>query len=962
MTIPGNEFLELVRTSDVVDSGQLNRWLEQNPATDGVKLANRMVQDGLLTEWQAKYLLAGRHRLHLGAYELLHRVHRDQLGDRFLGRHKQLARHVDIQVLPASMSENERLCKAFFERVGETSRLDHPHLSHVYDIDQEGGRYFLVTEHVDGESLSDPDSGDITDIDLATHIQQAVEALRYAHENRVVHGDLNHHDLAVDREQGMKIKNLATSRMRLPEEDQFHAFQPDDDFRSLSRIALEVLSRLPSSDEPECRPSLRVVFSNIAKAPTQIRPEELVGELEKWIERWQAELQPEPPHTAAFLESISEGDLGSSSESQSTVSRSSQSSRKIQAADDDYGMDDDDDHEPADYGFLSNLALSNPFGLLASSFVLGLLLAGSLTYALMGRTTTRVEDEVAKQVDERVSPAASDKPLRNERASSRTSAPSTDEPATAPDGANHPAARDTNNIAPVVTPTEGSATNASSAESGASVDSADAIITSMAEEPPILSSSETSDAGSAVHGSDADSATIGQSTSTPPDDTPIATDDSSGRNENQNTEDRTETPFASLPSAVALPLLSDVEEIKIGDVYISNRYLMGAELHVYPEMAPPQVKVHFELVRDPDNKQRWIVNASRTAKDRSTAVAVFRREADEFYFQWLPEAQSHQNRSSGYLQNCLLKLFTPSESVWLKLRKPIHIDPLILTIKSEKSGRETIDRIERAEFKFGPDFDFLPAPESLLIEVLPVRIDDTQVMPNVIDIERGIPGRVLLKDDDTNPLVWVNIGVDLAKTKAVYADLLVSEAGQVRPLKSVDELKKMAQTWKDHEAVFTTQEQILKASTAPPGRGQEKRARLAELSKSLTSAKEGAIKYQDYSERVSKMLNDPYGIRVVARTGGHEIEIARTHANALNELASNPIIGVWEFVDNAQRTITFQADRKCVRKFRNSIDWTRTFEVIDEKTFMVNHEVYFLADDQTLLIGKDQREAKKKLE
>ena len=84
---PKYDFRTCLRKSEVLTPDVLEKWLSENPDPSDTEDAARLVKQKLLTEWQAKYLLSGRYRLHLGNYQLLTRVRRDSFGDRFIALH-----------------------------------------------------------------------------------------------------------------------------------------------------------------------------------------------------------------------------------------------------------------------------------------------------------------------------------------------------------------------------------------------------------------------------------------------------------------------------------------------------------------------------------------------------------------------------------------------------------------------------------------------------------------------------------------------------------------------------------------------------------------------------------------------------------------------------------------------------------------------------------------------------------
>ena len=67
-------------------------------------VADRLVQDKLLTPFQAREILAGRRRFRLGQYTVLDEVARGGMGQVFRAEHAMMGREVAVKVLPRTVS------------------------------------------------------------------------------------------------------------------------------------------------------------------------------------------------------------------------------------------------------------------------------------------------------------------------------------------------------------------------------------------------------------------------------------------------------------------------------------------------------------------------------------------------------------------------------------------------------------------------------------------------------------------------------------------------------------------------------------------------------------------------------------------------------------------------------------------------------------------------------------------
>ena len=150
-----DQFIACLKKSKAMDEEAVDSFMSRVDDGDPRKIATKLVRDKMLTKWQAKFLLAGKSRLTLGNYRLLTRINRDELGDRFEAIHSQLGRKVVIQVFPSAIDKDSELRSRVLKAMQQMTELDHPGLVHVYDVDQEGDRYFIVTEYVDATPLSE---------------------------------------------------------------------------------------------------------------------------------------------------------------------------------------------------------------------------------------------------------------------------------------------------------------------------------------------------------------------------------------------------------------------------------------------------------------------------------------------------------------------------------------------------------------------------------------------------------------------------------------------------------------------------------------------------------------------------------------------------------------------------------------------------------------------------------------
>lgn len=113
------------------------------------------------------------------------------MGEVYKAADTRLGRTVAIKVLPRHLaSDPERLAR--FRREAQTiSSLNHPHICALHDVGDEHGKYFLVMEYVEGETLDDRITmGPLRLDDALEYARQIADALNAAHDHGIVHRDL----------------------------------------------------------------------------------------------------------------------------------------------------------------------------------------------------------------------------------------------------------------------------------------------------------------------------------------------------------------------------------------------------------------------------------------------------------------------------------------------------------------------------------------------------------------------------------------------------------------------------------------------------------------------------------------------------------------------------------------------------------------------------------------------------
>ncbi len=117
-----------------------------------------------------------------------------------------LRRIVALKVLRPELACDVAARQALMEEARRAAALSHPHIATLYGLDQEDGKVFLVMEYVDGETLTERMRRErLSIVDSLNFAGQMADAIEYAHEQAVLHGDLKPSNIKITRNGETKI-------------------------------------------------------------------------------------------------------------------------------------------------------------------------------------------------------------------------------------------------------------------------------------------------------------------------------------------------------------------------------------------------------------------------------------------------------------------------------------------------------------------------------------------------------------------------------------------------------------------------------------------------------------------------------------------------------------------------------------------------------------------------------------
>jgi serine/threonine protein kinase len=153
----------------------------------------------------------------LGHYRVLEKIGGGGMGVVYRAHDERLNRDVALKVLPAGALADDAARRRFRKEALVLAKLTHPNIAMIFDFDTQDSVDFLVMEYVAGQSLAQKlNEGVMSEKDAVVLGAQVAAALEEAHEQGVIHRDLNPRNILLTPKGQAKVLDFGLAKLLQP--------------------------------------------------------------------------------------------------------------------------------------------------------------------------------------------------------------------------------------------------------------------------------------------------------------------------------------------------------------------------------------------------------------------------------------------------------------------------------------------------------------------------------------------------------------------------------------------------------------------------------------------------------------------------------------------------------------------------------------------------------------------------
>ncbi|MCK4665666.1 serine/threonine protein kinase [Candidatus Dependentiae bacterium] len=147
-------------------------------------------------------------------YEIFGKLGQGGMAIVYIARHIVLNRNVALKVLLPVHAKDKRIVDMFYTEAEAMAKLNHKYVVKIFDINQYGNHHYFAMEHIDGNTLKDTiKRGNLTGKEIIILFREICEAIRYIHDQGILHLDIKANNILQTKEGQIKITDFGIGKI-----------------------------------------------------------------------------------------------------------------------------------------------------------------------------------------------------------------------------------------------------------------------------------------------------------------------------------------------------------------------------------------------------------------------------------------------------------------------------------------------------------------------------------------------------------------------------------------------------------------------------------------------------------------------------------------------------------------------------------------------------------------------------
>ena len=143
-------------------------------------------------------------------YQIIKMIGEGGMANVYLAHDTILDRDVAVKVLRGDLADDEKFVRRFQREAIAASSLNHPNIVEMYDVGEDDGKYFIVMEYIEGQTLKNliKKRGALTLAEVIDIMLQLTSGIACAHESYIIHRDIKPQNVLILDDGRVKITDF----------------------------------------------------------------------------------------------------------------------------------------------------------------------------------------------------------------------------------------------------------------------------------------------------------------------------------------------------------------------------------------------------------------------------------------------------------------------------------------------------------------------------------------------------------------------------------------------------------------------------------------------------------------------------------------------------------------------------------------------------------------------------------